>query len=81
MVSVVKIQKLILRDDPSVSMITRATEADEVLNLNEFSYVFALQKIDPSIGRVKAFHVYKKRGEERVEKEIDLVSCSLVDTR
>ena len=46
-----RVQKLISKEDPNISMTTQARRSGPI-DLYEHSYLFAVEKIDPKLGRL-----------------------------
>ena len=76
--TVVRTMKLVSKDDPFFSTVTKSRE-DEGLDLWKLGIMYAIEKIDPSIGVISANHVtwgsdnYIKG---KTRRPIELVSCN-----
>lgn len=66
--------KLVDASDPFFSMLTMASE-DEQIDLWELNYMFAVEKLDPRVGRVKATQVIWGTEIEKIKQNIELVDC------
>ena len=65
---------MVMQDDPQISM-TQLPWEPKSLDLSKLGFYFAVQRIERRIGDVKVQLVNWERGEDKVKKPLELVSC------
>lgn len=74
MLILVRTKKLVSKDDPFFSTTTMASE-DVSFDLWQLGFNFAIEKIDPTIGRLKVYHRHDHPENGRSETPIDMIDC------
>ena len=72
---VIRLLKLVVNNDPLVSMVEMDSMDTEV-DLFDLGYMFAIQAPDPKAGRIIANQVAWGRGKSKKRTKIDLVDCN-----
>ena len=75
----IRTSKLISESDPFFTMTTQALEdSNDFIDLWELGFMFAVEKIDPRIGRIEVEHASRFRNNEANDKKtpIKMVPCS-----
>lgn len=67
--------KLVSKDDPFFSSLSMDS-AEENVDLGALKYMFAVEQLDPSVGRLTATQTFWGTEHERVSRDIDLVQCN-----
>lgn len=67
--------KLLSKNDPFFSMLQMASE-DKKIDLWALDYMFAVEKLDPEVGRVQATQTIWGKSVKKVKKNIELVDCT-----
>ena len=69
------LEKLFSREDPFLTKYTLQREDTFALNLVPLNFQFAVTKIDPRYGTIRAMHTAWGTGKPRVRTMIELVDC------
>ena len=54
---------------------TTSPYEDENIDLWALQFMFAVEAVDPRLGRVEVMQVYDDFGMDRIKKPIDMVDC------
>ena len=66
--------KLWSKDDPFFSMLAMAAEENEI-DLWQLNFMFAVEKLDPRVGRINAEQVFWGTSVDKEKHKIELVDC------
>ena len=66
--------KLVKGDDPFFAMTTSPYE-DQIIDLWALQFMFAVEAVDPRLGRIEVMQNYNGVGMDRIKKPIDMVDC------
>ena len=72
--------KLVSKDDPFFSMLAMAAEENEI-DLWDLNFMFAVEKLDPRVGRVNAEQVFWGTSRDKKKQKIELVDCKSLQPR
>ena len=72
---VIRTIKFAKKENPYISMTTVALDNDESVDLGALDFIFAVEKLDPKVGRVTLTHTAWNL-EGKFKTEIPLVDCN-----
>ena len=71
----IQTQKLISLEDPFFSMMTTPRAESEALDLGKLGYNFAVEKIDPRVGRYEVKHTSWSKANGKIKTKVPIMDC------